>query len=63
MKVTAINGSPKAKGSVSELVIRQMEQILGVKTRMYQATRLVQGETAHETLQAILDTDVLLIVF
>jgi len=63
MRITAINGSPKEKGSVSELIIEQMEQILDEKAQTHQAMRLVQADTAYETMKGILDTDVLLIVF
>ena len=63
MKVAAINGSPKANGSVSELIIKQTEQILGEKIQVHQALQLVQGGTVPETVAAVLDTDVLLIVF
>ena len=63
MRITAINGSPKEKGSVSGLIIEQMERILGEKAQTHQAMRLVQGDTAYETMKGILDTDVLLIVF
>ncbi|MCL1854863.1 MAG: NAD(P)H-dependent oxidoreductase [Clostridia bacterium] len=63
MKVTAINGSPKAEGSISGLIIKHTEQILGEKMQLYHALRLVQGKTAHETVEAILDADVLLVVF
>ncbi|MCL1906131.1 MAG: NAD(P)H-dependent oxidoreductase [Clostridiales bacterium] len=63
MKIVAINGSPKAKGSVSELIIAQIEHILDEKIQTHQAVRLVQGYTTQETLTAILDADILLIVF
>lgn len=63
MKISAINGSPKASGSLSSAIIKQMESLLGVNLDTYHALRLVQGETPPETLKGIINSDVLLIVF
>ena len=63
MKMTAINGSPKAADSTSAKIIEQMERILGEQIEAHHAARLVQGETPPETIAAILEADILLIVF
>ena len=63
MKITAINGSPKANGGVSEIIIRQMEKILGTEVDTYNARRLVKDETPREAFAEMLNADVILIVF
>ena len=63
MKITAISGSPKSEGSVSELIIKQVEQILGEEIQIYHAARTVQSETSPDILNIILNADILLIVF
>ncbi len=61
--IAAINGSPKAKESVSGMLIEKMEQILNTKIDVYQATKLTRLEIASETIAQILKADILLIVF
>ncbi len=63
MKITAINGSPNTKNSLSGRIIGQMEKLLGVKANAYQAIRMIQDHAAPEGVSALLDADILLIVF
>ena len=62
-QVVAINGSPKEQNSVSAMLINQIENILGTKTTVYQATKLIRQEGDSEVLSNILKADTLLIVF
>lgn len=62
-RIAAINGSPKAAGSVSGMLIEKMEEILDVKIDVFPATKLIRSEKAPETIAAILEAEVLLIVF
>ncbi len=62
MKITAINGSPNIKDSLSGRIIGQIEKLLGVKTEARHAIKLINS-TAKEDAFALLDADVLLIVF
>ena len=61
MKISIINGSPKVNG-VSSLIIKQMEKLLDIPLKYYQATKLVHKETPSEDIEEILASDVLLIV-
>ncbi len=63
MKVTAINGSPNTKDSLSGRIIGQMEALLGAKAEVNQAIRMIQDHHAHEDVSELLDADILLIVF
>ena len=63
MKITAINGSPKISGSVSGMIIRQLEQFLGEEARLYHAMSLVREPADPVTLREMLDADVLLAAF
>ncbi|MCL1847027.1 MAG: NAD(P)H-dependent oxidoreductase [Coriobacteriia bacterium] len=69
MRITAINGSPKTKGSTSEQIVKQMERILGEEICLYHVRHLTQDTSVCESealgmsCEALLDTDVLLIVF
>lgn len=63
MKILAINGSPKAKDSLSGLIIGQLERLYGEPIATYQAARLVREQTPPETLAEALRADALLIVF
>lgn len=62
MKITAINGSPKTAG-ISALIIKQMEKLLDEQIVKHHAIRLVHAETPNETIEGMLETDILLIVF
>ena len=62
-QIAVINGSPKAEGSVSGLLINQIEEILGTQTIVYQAKKLIQQEGVSDTLSDILKNETLLIVF
>ncbi len=66
-RIVAINGSPKAKESVSGLLIEKMEELLAVKIDVAQAVRLIRPEkapeTVLETIAGMLTADVLLLVF
>lgn len=61
--IVAINGSPKAKDSVSSLFIKQIEGILESNITVYQATKLSREENIAEALAVIRQADALLIVF
>lgn len=62
-KIIAINGSPKPRSSASGILINQTGAILGTTLTVYQATQLLNQESAAETLADILKADTLLIVF
>ena len=62
-KIAVINGSPKAKDSVSASLISQVENILKTELTMYQATKLVRQDDVSAELRKILQSDVLLFVF
>jgi len=63
MKVVAVNGSPKPRGSTSEKVIKQMEKLLNTEIETHQALPLTRGQTPPEAIEAMLRADTLLIVF
>ncbi len=63
MKITAINGSPNTKDSLSGRIIGQMEKLLGEKIEARQAIRMLNVETAADDASALLDAGALLIVF
>ena len=62
MKITAINGSPNTKDSTSGRMIELMEKRLGVKAEVRQAVHMIK-ENGLRDAAALLDSDVLLIVF
>jgi hypothetical protein len=62
-QIVAINGSPKAEGSVSGMFINQIEHILGTKITVYQATKLIRQERISAALSDILQAERLFIVF
>ncbi len=66
-RIAAINGSPKAKESVSSLLIERMEKVLAAKIDVAQAVQLTRPgkapETVSETIAGMLAADVLLLVF
>ncbi len=62
MKITAINGSPNTKDSMSARLIGQMETLLGVKAESYQAIKMIR-DTAAEGVSPLLNADILLIIF
>lgn len=66
-RIAAINGSPKAKESVSGLLIEKMEEILAIKFDVAQAVQLTRPgkapETVSETIAGMLAADVLLLIF
>jgi len=61
--IVAINGSPKAKDSVSGMIITQIEDIIKTPITMYQALKLIRQEGLSETLPDILKADTILFVF
>lgn len=62
MKISVINGSPKASG-ISSLIINQMEKLLDKSLKTYHAIKVAHMDTSSEIIADILDTDILLIVF
>jgi Flavodoxin-like fold. len=62
-QIIAINGSPKAKDSVSGFLIEQLEDIMNVKFDVYQSTQLIRQENVIKTVTEFLNADVLIIVF
>ena len=62
MKITAINGSPKAEG-ISSLIINKIGNLLDEQIETYQAVCLVRTEKHQEDIARILESDILLIVF
>ena len=68
-RIVAINGSPKAGKSVSGMLVKRLEGILGADIDVYQAVRLMQSEEdaraekASKTVANILKADVLVIAF
>lgn len=62
-KITAINGSPKLKDGVSGMLISQLEHISEIEIPTFQAVQLLQPGDDAAQFAALLDTDVLLIVF
>ena len=63
MKIAAVNGSPKLKGSLSGKIIEHMEKILGEHINVYHAAKLVRNETTSGSLRDLLSANALLIVF
>ncbi len=63
MKIAAINGSPKTKGSLSGLILEQLEQQSGEPIALYHALGLTREETPPETLLEMLNADALFVVF
>lgn len=63
MKITAINGSPKANGqSTSGVLIAQAGKLLREEIKAYRASQLVSGQTPCEALTDLLNSEALLIV-
>ncbi len=62
MRITAINGSPNTKDSTSGRIIELMEKLLGVKAEARQAIIMIK-EKAAEDAAALINSDILLIVF
>ena len=62
-QIAAINGSPKTKDSVSEMLLTKIENILETKVTVYQATKLLDQDGISNILSDILKTKRLLIVF
>ena len=63
MKISAINGSPKIRKSLSGKIIGQIKKRVGGQIKTWHAAKLVESETPPETLAEILDADILLLVF
>lgn len=61
--IVAINGSPKTKGSVSAMLIEQIQDILESTATTYQVPKLLKQENLTATIADILQADALLIVF
>ncbi|MCL2337041.1 MAG: NAD(P)H-dependent oxidoreductase [Firmicutes bacterium] len=61
--IVFINGSPKAKDSVSGMLIDKIEALLQAKSSVYQAVSLLRNENNAAALTEILNARVLLIVF
>ena len=62
-KIAVINGSPKAKDSVSALLVDQVTNILETEPTVYQATKLLRQDDVSAELSRIIHSDVLLLVF
>ncbi|MCL2319246.1 MAG: NAD(P)H-dependent oxidoreductase [Treponema sp.] len=62
-KIAVINGSPKAKDSVSTLLVDQVKNILETELTVYQATKLKSQDDISAELAQIIQSDVLLFVF
>ena len=61
--IVIINGSPKAKDSVSGIFIDKIGEITGDKIPVYQATQFIKMESAAPAIADILSARILLIVF
>ena len=63
MEIVAINGSPKAKGSVSGLLIEQIEQMMQTTITVFQARKMTRQNDLSQELDTIRNADILLVVF